>query len=133
MINRVARAASLSGVGPVWQLTTKGHVSGEERTVPVAPIELDGNRYLVAAYGIVGWVQNLRAAGAATLTQGRTRLTIEVTEVDAAEAGRVLAAYYPGYALILAPHFDLPEDPTEKDFADVAVDHPVFLVEVVRS
>ncbi len=128
MINRVASFSSLSGAGPVWELTTRGHVSGEARTVPVAPIDVEGDRYLVAAYGIVGWVQNLRASGTATLTRGRTLQSIEVTEVDAALAGRVLAAYYPPYAVILARHFDLPNDPTVEDFAKASEEHPVFRV-----
>jgi deazaflavin-dependent oxidoreductase (nitroreductase family) len=133
LINRVARAASLTGAGPVWELTTTGHASGEPRTVPVAPIEVGGDHYLVAAYGIVGWVQNLRSSGTATLARGRTRRSIAVSEVEPEEAGRVLAAYYPSYALILAPHFDLPSKPTVEDFAAVAGGHPVFRIEVLST
>ncbi len=132
MINRVARFASLSGAGPVWELTTRGHLSGSARTVPVAPIDLEGTRYIVAAYGIVGWVVNLRSSGTATLARGRTRQSIEVTEVDAEEAGKVLAAYYPAYAVILARHFDLPGDPAVDDFVKAAEEHPVFRVTRTR-
>jgi len=128
MINRVARASSRSGLGPVWELTTTGHRSGEPRTVPVAPIEVEGSRYLVAAYGIVGWVQNVRASGTAKLAQGRTRQAIAVEEVDAEEAGRILAAYYPLYAVVVSQQFDLPRDPTAEDFAAASMQHPVFRV-----
>jgi hypothetical protein len=95
----------------------------------VAPIEVGGDHYLVAAYGIVGWVQNLRSSGTATLARGRTRRSIAVIEVEAEEAGRVLAAYYPSYAVILASHFDLPSKPTEEDFANSSEEHPVFRVD----
>jgi deazaflavin-dependent oxidoreductase (nitroreductase family) len=133
LINRVARVAALTGAGPVWDLTTTGHVSGDPRTVPVAPIEVGGDHYLVAAYGIVGWVQNLRSSGTATLARGRTRRSIAVTEVEPEKAGRVLAAYYPSYAVILAPHFNLPSKPTVEDFVGAAGDHPVFRIEELGS
>lgn len=49
--------------------------------------------------------------------------------MDRDEAGGVLAAYYPELAVVLAPHFDLPKDPSLPDFVAVADDHPVFRVE----
>ena len=47
--------------GPAHILTTTGRRTGTPRAVPVSPIELDGVEYLVAPYGPVAWVLNLRA------------------------------------------------------------------------
>ena len=50
-------------LGPNVVLTVPGRKSGLPRSVPVAVIELDGQRYLQSPYGQVEWVRNLRAAG----------------------------------------------------------------------
>ncbi len=49
----------------------RGRKSDQPHTVPVTLIEQDGQRWLVAPYGVVQWVRNIQAAGMATLTRGR--------------------------------------------------------------
>jgi hypothetical protein len=44
-------------------LAVRGRTSGEWRTVPVNPMTVDGERYLVAPRGHTQWVRNMRAAG----------------------------------------------------------------------
>ncbi len=57
------RMASFFGRRFVGQLTVRGRHSGEPRTVPVAVLEHEGDRYLIAPRGRTHWVRNLRAAG----------------------------------------------------------------------
>ncbi len=69
-------ATSLLRLGiKVWSfslLTVRGRKSGKPIVTPVAIFVQDQKRYLVATYGIVNWVRNLRAAGGeATLTRRR--------------------------------------------------------------
>src|SRR5258708_19164962 len=50
----------------VWSfslLTVRGRKSGKPIVTPVAIFVQDQKRYLVATYGVVNWVRNLRAAG----------------------------------------------------------------------
>jgi hypothetical protein len=47
-------------MGNMTLLTVRGRKSGQSRTTPVALIERDGQRWLVAPYGAVNWVRNLR-------------------------------------------------------------------------
>src|ERR671925_1266145 len=54
-------------------LTIRGRKTGRDRTVPIGVFDRDGHKYIVAAFGEVNWVLNLRAAGVATITQGRRR------------------------------------------------------------
>ena len=63
-IDRMMVALARRGMAPggVLSLTVVGRTSGAERTVPVTPVVVDGREYLVAPYGHVGWVHNLRAA-----------------------------------------------------------------------
>jgi len=57
--------------GVARELLHAGRKSDQPHTVPVTLIEQDGQRWLVAPYGVVQWVRNIQAAGMATLTRGR--------------------------------------------------------------
>ena len=87
------------GAGPssTYLLTTTGRTTGTPRTTPrttpVTLVEIDGRGWLVAPYGPVGWVYNVRTTPEVSLRRGRTVLTRHVQEVDAATAGPVLRHY----------------------------------------
>ena len=80
-------------------LTIRGRKTGRDRTIPVGVFDRDGHKYLVAAFGDVNWVRNLRAAGAATITQGKHTTSYAAEQVHGEEAALVLrdclAAYLP--------------------------------------
>jgi deazaflavin-dependent oxidoreductase (nitroreductase family) len=80
-------------------LTVRGRASGRDRSVPVGLFERDGRAYVVAAFGEVNWVLNLRAAGAASLTRGNRTVRYAAEQVYGEEAALVLrdclAAYLP--------------------------------------
>jgi deazaflavin-dependent oxidoreductase (nitroreductase family) len=80
-------------------LTIRGRKTGRDRTVPIGVFERAGRKYIVAAFGEVNWVLNLRATGAVTLTQGRRTATFAAEQVHGDEAALVLrdclAAYLP--------------------------------------
>ena len=115
------------GGGDTYILTTLGNKSGLERSTPVTPATLDGARYLVAPYGEVGWVHNLRAAGQATLSHGGNEEEIEAEEVLASEAGPVLRQYVKDVKIV-RPYFDAQPDDPVADFVGEAHAHPVFRI-----
>jgi deazaflavin-dependent oxidoreductase (nitroreductase family) len=98
LFNPLARRLLAAGVpmGPNVLLTVRGRKSGLPRTTPVAIAEISGHRWLMAPFGDVNWVQNLRAAGQATIAVGRRR-----EEVRAVELGPEQAVAF--YRDILAP------------------------------
>lgn len=119
-------------VGVISLLTVRGRKSGQLRTTPVAVVELDGQRYLVATFGLVNWVRNLRAAGEGTLTRNRRSEKISVRELSPQEAAPVLKAIIgsgPGFA---QSHFDVTPASSLQDFEREAPRHPVFLVQPVE-
>ena len=83
------------GLGPArtYLLTVAGRRSGAPRTTPVTLVEEGGRRWLVAPYGEVAWVRNLRSAGKATLARGGRTQQIAIREVNAEEAAPVLKLY----------------------------------------
>ena len=63
-------------------ITIRGRKSGLPRTTPVAIIEVDGRRYIWAPWGGSQWVQNLRAAGKATITVRRHTEAVSASELE---------------------------------------------------
>jgi len=109
-------------------LTVRGRKSGQPRTTPVAIIEQDGKRYLVAAYGVVDWVRNLRAAGVGTLTRGRRTEEITAIEVSPAEAAPILKRGLATGPAFLRQYFDTTPTSSLDEYAREAVRHPVFQI-----
>lgn len=127
--NRFAALMAKGGRGPAWELTTTGRKSGERRKVMVTPVSVDGSDYLVAPYGTVSWVLNLRASARGSLTRGKATRRVKAVEVDADEAGKALAKYYKENEKYVSEYFALAPNPTIIDFTRVASDHPVFRID----
>ena len=98
------------------------------RSTPVTLVEEDGQRWLVAPYGPVGWVHNARAAGQVQLSRGRRSETVRVKELAPEAAAPILKAYVERVP-ITRPYFDVPPDATLAAFAAEAPKHPVFQVD----
>jgi deazaflavin-dependent oxidoreductase (nitroreductase family) len=95
-VNVVLKFLTRRGVkaGPVNIITVAGRKSGQPRSTPVTPWVVDGKRYVVAGIGTSDWARNARAAGAGTLTSGRTTTRVRLTEVtDPALKERVVVAF----------------------------------------
>jgi deazaflavin-dependent oxidoreductase (nitroreductase family) len=119
-------------MGTMSLLTVRGRKSGQPHTVPVILVEQDGHRFLVAPYGVVQWVRNLRAAGKATLTRGRLSEAISVTELPAGEAAPILKQYLLNVATV-RPYFDVTRDSPLEAFELEASRHPVFRITPIES
>ncbi|MCV7252467.1 nitroreductase family deazaflavin-dependent oxidoreductase [Mycolicibacterium fluoranthenivorans] len=95
-VNKVMIGLSKLGVGgdkgPLV-LTVPGRKSGKLRSTPVTPMTVDGHRYVVGGLPGADWVANVRAAGAATLSQGRTTTRVRMVEMAAEEAGPLLRQF----------------------------------------
>ncbi len=123
-------------------LTVRGRKSGKPIVTPIAIFVQEGKRYLIASYGVVNWVRNLRAAGGeATLTQRRHSEKIRAIELSKDTAALVLRAALrsgpPGVpavifrvyrALLVLPYLDVTENSSLEEFEREVLTHPVFLV-----
>ena len=108
-------------------LTVPGRRTGTPRSTPVTLVEEDGERWLVAHYGPVGWVHNARAAGQVELSRGRHTETVRVTELAPEAAAPVLKTYVERVS-ITRPHFEAAPDAPLAAFVAEATHHPVFRV-----
>lgn len=89
LFNPVARRVLGAGIplGPNALLTVRGRKSGLPRTTPVALVEIKGRRWIIATFGDVNWVRNLRADPDATIrVRGRE---VKVTAAELAVPERI--------------------------------------------
>jgi len=119
-------------IGTISLLTVRGRKSGQPHTVPVLLVEQEDHSYLVAPYGVVQWVQNIRATGMATLSRGRHTEAISVTELAAKEAAPILKQYLLK-ATAARPYFDATKDSSLEAFEREAASHPVFQITTTPS
>jgi deazaflavin-dependent oxidoreductase (nitroreductase family) len=126
--DRIMAFMLAKGAAPpgIYLLTVPGRKTGIPRTTPVAPLENDEGRWLVAPYGPEGWARNARAAGRVTLRRGRTAESFTVTELSPAEAAPILKQYLTEHPLTVGAYFDVDKNAQLEDFAAEAPRHPVF-------
>jgi deazaflavin-dependent oxidoreductase (nitroreductase family) len=93
-VNRFTMAMSRLGVNlgddKTMVLTVPGRKTGAPRSTPVDPMTVDGKRYVVGGFPNSDWVQNVRAAGEATLRRGRRQERVRMVELPADQAGPLL-------------------------------------------
>ena len=110
IFNKIATTFSF---GPFETMIVTKRVSKEPQKIPVTPIDVDGVKYLVSAYGETEWVKNVRTNPDVTLGSIDYRAT--ETAVDARKP--ILDAYQAKVGKYVADQFrELPD----------AADHPVF-------
>lgn len=84
------RGISLAGS---QTLTVAGRKTGTPQRIPVNPLRLGSNEYLISVRGESQWVRNARAAGRAELRRGRRVRPVELRELPVADRAPVLRAY----------------------------------------
>lgn len=123
--NAIVALLARAGIGPIHLLTTRDRKTGQPYTIPVVPVEQDGRRWLVAPYGTVGWVRNVRVNARVSLHYGRSTQHYVAREVGPEEAGPVLKRYVT-VATKTRAQFAATVDSAAEDFAAEADRHPVF-------
>jgi len=108
------------GIGGAVALAVAGRKTGQQRMVPVIPVECNGVRYLVCPRGETEWVRNLRAASAGELRRKGTTERLTATEVPVDERPPILEAYRRVAGRVVESQFKTLPDPA---------DHPVFRIE----
>jgi deazaflavin-dependent oxidoreductase (nitroreductase family) len=109
----------------VSRLSVRGRTTGRWRTVSVAVLEYDGQRYLLAPAGDTDWSRNLRASGHGHI-ESRGRIEdITTIEVPVEQRPPLIEAYLRRYGKMpsVARTFRALPDPAH---------HPTFLITSTR-
>jgi deazaflavin-dependent oxidoreductase (nitroreductase family) len=117
VFNPIAMRFGLSGAAT---LAVLGRTTGEEQTIPVIPVEVDGTRYVVSTRGEAEWVRNVRAAATVELRRKGTVTRFRATEVAVEARPPILDEYRKVAGRTVKTYFESLPD---------AADHPVFAIE----
>jgi deazaflavin-dependent oxidoreductase (nitroreductase family) len=117
-------------MGPLVLLAVRGRKSGTAYTTPVALVKQNGTCWLVAAFGEVNWVHNLRAAGEAQLIHGYHLEPFGVVELGVTEAAPILQQFLKDFHRVpfIPPYFNVTQKSPLTDFEREALHHPVFRI-----
>jgi deazaflavin-dependent oxidoreductase (nitroreductase family) len=120
-------------IGPMFLLTVNGRRSGLPRTTPVALAPHPRGWRLVAPFGVVDWVKNLRVAGTGLITRGRRTVEVRAIELGAEEAAPLLRESLlevgPITRSVVGGHFAVALDAPLADWVAEAPLHPAFILE----
>ena len=109
-------------------ITVPGRKTGRPQSTPITMVEFEGQRYVQSPFGSVNWVRNLRAAGKATLSWGRRRETIVVTELTAEQAAPVIRSMLPRAPKVIRDYFDVTPESSLEEIIHDAPKHAVFAI-----
>jgi deazaflavin-dependent oxidoreductase (nitroreductase family) len=109
-------------------LAVRGRKSGEMRTNPVNPFELDRKTYLLAPRGTTQWVRNLRVAGEGELRRGRKVRRFRAQEVADSEKLPLLRLYMEKWAWEVKGFLGIDADAPDEELRRIAPDHPAFVI-----
>ena len=107
-------------------LAVRGRKSGEMRTNPVNPFELDGRTYLLAPRGTTQWVRNIRVANEGELRRGRKVRHFSAEEVPDSEKLPLLRLYLDKWAWEVKSLMGIDADASDDTLREVAPRHPAF-------
>jgi deazaflavin-dependent oxidoreductase (nitroreductase family) len=109
-------------------LEVRGRRTHEPRRTPVNPLEIDGEKYLVAPRGETEWVRNVRAdEGRLALIRGHNRAEMVATEVTDGDKVPLIREYLKRWKAETGVFFDgVGPESTDEQIAAIAGKHPVF-------
>lgn len=125
--NRVTSTMVKLGIGPaaLHILLVPGRRTGKARATPLDVLELGPSRYLVAPYGVVNWVRNVRAADHISLRRGRRTTTWLATEIFGPDAVPPIREYIRTVP-VTKSYWEVGPDATDAQIQVIARRHPVF-------
>ena len=110
-------------------LYVRGRKSGEWRSTPVNPLNLDGKRYLVSPRGQTQWARNMRVAGGGELRVGRRVERFTAVELSDDVKPPLLREYLRRWKFEVGMFFEnvTPDSPDSR-LLEIAPGFPVFQI-----
>ena len=115
--------------GHFYVLEVRGRKSGRTISLPVDPLDLKGQRYLVCARGNSNWVRNARIADEVVLVRAMRRRRYLARELAPDMRPPILKAYLDRFASEVQRFFPVPKGSAVESFKDLAPHYPVFALQ----
>jgi deazaflavin-dependent oxidoreductase (nitroreductase family) len=128
VFNRLVKGIGRLGLGVAGSetLAVRGRKSGEWRTNPVNPFEIDGRTYLLAPRGTTEWVRNLRVSGEGELRKGSAARRFRAREVADSDKLPLLRLYFDRWAWEAKDFLGVGKDATDDQLREIAHENPAF-------
>jgi deazaflavin-dependent oxidoreductase (nitroreductase family) len=130
VFNRLVAGLNRVGLGVQGSqtLAVRGRKSGEIRTTPVNPFELEGRTYLLAPRGTTQWVRNLRVAKEGELRSGGKVRRFSAEELPDSEKLPLLRLYIEKWAWEVKSFLGIDALASDDELRRIAPDHPAFVL-----
>jgi hypothetical protein len=115
--------------GHFYVLEVRGRRSGRTISLPVDPLDFNGQRYLVCARGNSNWVRNTRTVGEIVLVRALRRRRYAAREISSEMRPPILKAYLDRFAGEVQRFFPVPKGSPVEAFSDLAPRYPVFALQ----
>jgi hypothetical protein len=115
--------------GHFYVLEVRGRRSGRTISLPVDPLDFNGQRYLVCARGNSNWVRNTRTVGEIVLVRALRRRRYAAREISSQMRPPILKAYLDRFAGEVQRFFPVPKGSPVEAFSDLAPRYPVFALQ----
>ena len=115
--------------GHFYVLEVKGRKTGKIISLPVDPITIGGQLYLVCPRGDSQWVRNVRALGEVTLIRALRRRGYTAREIPVDARPPILKAYLDSFAAEVQRLFPVPKGSAAEAFREAAPRYPVFALD----
>ena len=119
--------------GHFYVLEIRGRKSGRTISLPVDPLDFEGQRYLVCARGNANWVRNARTAGEVVLVRAMRRRRYAARELPPDMRPPILKAYLDRFAGEVQRFFPVPKGSAVESFNDLAPRYPVFALQPLNE
>ena len=109
-------------------LAVRGRKSGEMRTNPVNPFELNGRTYLLAPRGTTQWVRNMRVAKEGELRSGRKARQFSAEEVPDKDKLPLMRLYMDKWSWEVKGFLGIDAKASDEEIKRILPDHPAFVL-----
>jgi deazaflavin-dependent oxidoreductase (nitroreductase family) len=109
-------------------LAVRGRKSGEMRTNPVNPFELNGRTYLLAPRGTTQWVRNMRVAKEGELRSGRKVRHFTAEEVPDKDKLPLMRLYMDKWSWEVKGFLGIDAKASDEEIKRILPDHPAFVL-----
>lgn len=109
-------------------LEVRGRTTGQPRRVPVNPVTMGTERYLLSPRGETSWVRNIRVAGEGSLRRGRRWREFRIEEMPDDEKVPILRTYLARWHWQVGGIMQVARDASDAELREIAPRHPVFRI-----
>ena len=109
-------------------LSVRGRKSGEMRSNPVNPFELNGHTYLLSPRGTTQWVRNMRVAKEGELHSGRKVRHFTAVEVPDEDKLPLMRLYMDKWSWEVKGFLGIDAKASDEEIKRILPDHPAFVL-----